>query len=121
MNLNSGLRPFVIKGSMILAFLILSSCSKMDLNSRLVKTEGISPMTTGQPFVLNAEQVVLILKASGLGDEDIIAYGPDVRRIIAGHGGVFVKKDGVILAAVAVIDNLVYISVNDGRNFTIDI
>lgn len=118
-HLNKVFRSSGIKVIILVSAFLISSCSVIDLNGKLVERDGVKAMTSGEPHVLDAKQIINVLRLVGLDNAEIIRHGPAVRRNIATHGGAFIKKNGSILSGIAVISNNVYISLNDGRTFTV--
>ena len=81
----------------------------------------VVPVPNQDTLVLNANEVVQILRAAGFSDEQIMEYGPQIRDGLARSGAVRIVIDKVIEAGFAIKGDDVYISTRSRGYFIYNI
>jgi hypothetical protein len=86
----------------LLLLLTLGGCMRSGMQ--------IIPIPNQEILVLNADEIVLILRASGFTDQQIQEYGWSVRDGLARSGAVRILIDNVVEAGFAVRGDEIFIS-----------
>ena len=81
------------------------------------QTTRIAPFAGEDRTGLVADDVVLMMRQAGFEDEDIIAYGTELRNALASHGAARLEKDDVVQAIFVIKKEGVYVTTRSGKNF----
>jgi hypothetical protein len=93
----------------VFAALALSGCSTMDRSVALA-TDPVVPVAVGEASAVSAFDLASAMLRAGFTKDDILKYGPEVHKALAGSGGAQVRVGKVVAAMFAVHGDGLYVT-----------
>ena len=91
------------------------------LNRRSNSPLRVAPASGQTTVALDAGQIVELGRRAGLGKEEIIQIGPQIRNTLASHGSCRIYQGQRVYMIIAVQDRRVYGSLHTGGTFIYDL